>query len=400
MTFTEQNNIICQEQHGFRRHHSCESQLLGLLDDLTDNLEKGKQTDALIMDFSKAFDKVCHSLLVHKLEQYGIIGKVNHWISSFLADRKQAVVVDGVSSSLVPVESGVPQGSVLGPCLFLFYINDLPADLTSTARLFADDTLCHKTITSPADQQALQNDLDLLVAWEQKWLMQFHPEKCQTLRFTRSRNPSANQYQFHGHTLSITHEAKYLGVTITEDIKWEPHINNIVNKANKTLGFLRRNLRVKSQQIKQQAYLSLVRPSLEFASPVWDPFTAKDINKLESVQRRAARWVVNRHRQTSSVDTMLTHLHWPTLQARRRKARLTAFYKYHTGQLNICSNRRPTKSPPVKSTRNSHSEAYLRPSCRTQYRQFSFFPRTIAEWNDLPSAAVLSTATEVFKSQI
>ena len=144
MTYAETHKIIKEEQHGFRKRRSCESQLLGLVDELTESLATGKQSDILVMDFAKAFDKVCHSLLLHKLSHYGITGSVNNWIRGFLNDRKQAVMVEGATSGFVPVESGVPQGSVLGPCLFLLYINDLPENLTSTTRLFADDTACHR----------------------------------------------------------------------------------------------------------------------------------------------------------------------------------------------------------------------------------------------------------------
>ena len=146
MNFVE-NNIFCREQHGFRRHRSCTSQLLGQVDDITYSRDKGKQVDMLVMDFAKGFDKVSHSLLIHKLHHYGITGDINNWIKNFLSDRKQAVVVDGALSSFVSVESGVPQGSVLGPSLFLLYINDLPNGLTSTTRLFADDTACHREIS-------------------------------------------------------------------------------------------------------------------------------------------------------------------------------------------------------------------------------------------------------------
>ena len=205
MNFAENNNILCREQHGFRRHRSCTSQLLGLVDDISYSRDKGKQVDMLVMDFAKAFDKVSHSLLMHKLQHYGITGAINKWIKNFLSDRKQAVVVDGATSSFVPVESGVPQGSVLGPSLFLLYINDLPKGLTSTTRLFADDTACHREIDRATDQCKMQKDLDGLADWEQKWLMSFHPDKCKVLHFGRRwqgnyhlrdhRRPSTDSHQ-------------------------------------------------------------------------------------------------------------------------------------------------------------------------------------------------------------
>lgn len=149
-----------------------------------------QQTDILIMDFAKAFDKVNHSLLLHKLHHHGIRGETKTWISNFLNDRTQTVVVEGFSSDPVPVRSGVPQGSVLGPCLFLVYINDLPANLTSSVRLFADDTAMSRMVASPQDQAQLQHDLCRLAHWEKSWDMEFHPGKCTTLAITRKHSTS------------------------------------------------------------------------------------------------------------------------------------------------------------------------------------------------------------------
>ena len=133
------------------------------------------------MDFSKAFDKVSHILLLHKLEHYGIRGNINRWIVSFLYNRTHAVVVDGENSIHIDVESGVPQGSVLGPSLFLLYINDMPVGIKSTVRLFADDTIAYLTISSYKDSNDLQNNLEKLALWETKWKMSFHPDKCNVL---------------------------------------------------------------------------------------------------------------------------------------------------------------------------------------------------------------------------
>ena len=169
MAHADKNNILYPLQHGFRAERSCESQLLSFTDDVSKNLQQGRQTDVLVMDFSKAFDKVDHDLLCLKLSRYGTRGDINRWISSFLTGRKQCVVVEGEQSKFVPVESGVPQGSVLGPCLFLFYINDIPDGLNSTCRLFADDTIVYLTVKSDSDADKLQNDLNKLADWEQKW---------------------------------------------------------------------------------------------------------------------------------------------------------------------------------------------------------------------------------------
>ena len=167
MSHGENNNFLYTLQHGFRRGRSCETQRIEFIDDLSKNLENNQQTDVLVMDFSKAFDKVCHSLLVHKLHHYGIQGNFNRWINNWLANRKHSVVVEGENSEFASVDSGVPQGSVLGPSLFLYYIDDLPAKLHSTVRLFADDTISYLVIESPEDATLLQEDLVTLSEWEE-----------------------------------------------------------------------------------------------------------------------------------------------------------------------------------------------------------------------------------------
>lgn len=180
------------------------------------------------------------------------------------------------------MESGVPQGSVLGPTLFLYYINYLPKDLSSTVRLFADDTLCHKITESACDHDVLQRDLDRMSSGRKKWLISFSPEKCQALHFTTKMNPLRAPYHPHGHILETTEETNYLGVTIPNDLKWDTHVSKISKKASKTLGFLRRNLKLGFISTKELAYKAIVRPILENVSPVWGPHTANhNIGQIE-----------------------------------------------------------------------------------------------------------------------
>jgi hypothetical protein len=187
MNHADKNSILYPLQHGFRSKRSCETQLIEIINEVTTNMSAGKQTDVLVMDFSKAFDKVSHCLLVHKLDHYGIRGKTNTWIHNCLSERSQAVVVDGEKSSYIDVDSGVPQGSVLGPSLFLFYINDMLRCLKSTVRLFADDTIAYLAVTSEADAVNLhvQSNLNKLGIWEKKWKMEFHPDKCNVLTISK-----------------------------------------------------------------------------------------------------------------------------------------------------------------------------------------------------------------------
>ena len=393
----KKNKILNSQQHGFRKKHSCETQLLELSEHVTANLEAGHETDILILDFAKAFDKVNHSLLIHKLEHYGVGGQVNSWIQNFLSGRKQAVVVDGSKSNFTAVRSGVPQGSVLGPCLFLVYINDLPNYVDSNSRLFADDAAVDRAIVTPRDPETLQNDLHSLTDWESQWDAEFHTVKCNLMTVSRRLIKEDRVYKMHGHELQKVEEAKYLGVIHQQDGSWSRHIEETVKKANQTLGFLRRNLKIGSKRTKNLAYKTLVRPILEYASTVWDPHLQKEIADIEKVQRRAARFVMNRHRNTSSVGEMLEILQWPTLQERRQNSRLTMLTKILDDKVTVkCKDLKPAFQ---RARRGSvcHSKQLEEIYCRTDYRSMSFFPRTIRDWNRLPSEAVAATSLDFLR---
>ena len=286
-----QNDILYDLQHGFRERRSCETQLLQLIDDLARNMTEGKQTDLILLDFSKAFNKVNHLKLLYKLQVHGVQGRTLGWIESFLLGRSQTVVLNGESSDELAVLSGVPQGSVLGPILFLLYINDLSENLQSQVRLFADGTAVYLAVQGPDDSEKLQNDLNLLQEWEEKWDMEFNPSKCQVLHITRSRRPIRYNYTMHGQTLGSVEKARYLGVDIYSDLSFSHHIDRITTNAQKNLGFLKRNIKTTHSGIREAAYKTIVRPQLEYASTTWSPHIKKDIHKVEIVQRKSIRWI-------------------------------------------------------------------------------------------------------------
>ena len=277
----DNHNILNKFQHGFRKHHSCETQLLETLDDLSNGIDQKQQIDCLILDFSKAFDVVAHRRLLYKLGWYGIRGQTLNWINGWLTKRTQTVVVDGYSSSDATVDSGVPQGTVLGPLLFILYINDIVNNISSTIRLFADDCLLYRLIDMERDAVALQNDLDTLTGWSYEWQMKFNPSKCSLLRLTTKRKGIINgKYSMSRVELQQVDHHPYLGVELTSKLDWGPHISNITNKARRSLNFLQRNLYKCPENIKQQAYTSLVRPILEYSCTAWDPYYQKHVLAL------------------------------------------------------------------------------------------------------------------------
>ena len=398
LTHLENNNILYDLQHGFRNKRSTETQLIAFTQDVLRNLGQGKQTDVIIMDFAKAFDKVSHWRLAIKLNNYGISGSVNKWIGNFLNNRTQRVVCNGETSDWAPVLSGVPQGSVIGPILFLIYINDLPDEVKATVRLFADDTIMYMTMTCEFDSKQLQEDLNKLAAWEEKWKMKFHPNKCSVLRITRKKAPAIHNYQLHGHTLQPETNSKYLGLIINEKLSWNNHIDSVCKKGNSSLAFLRRNLQISQQHIKANAYTTLVRPQLEYGAAIWDPYTKLKQTQLEMVQRRAARYVHNDYSRHSSPTHMLQQLGWRSLLQRRADIRLIFFYKSLHGLIAVDLQQQLTPQP--RASRHNHPMSFI-PLCETkQYIQQSFLPRTILQWNRLPQTIALSTSLDTFKQGV
>ena len=390
------HNILCSDQHGFRKDHSCDSQLLTTIEEFSRHLDVGAQIDTILLDFSKAFDKVPHQRLFLKLAYYGIRGPILEWIKDFLTNRTQQVVLNNINSCSINVLSGVPQGSVLGPLLFLLYINDLPFIVSSHVKLYADDTLIYRIINSAEDITILQKDLNTLSEWANKWLMSFNPSKCVHLTITRKTNPLKSSYSICGSVIQQSNSAKYLGVTITSNLSWSEHINNITNKANSIRAFLQRNLNQCHQLVKSTCYITYVRPILEYASTVWSPHQVGDINRLEMVQRRAARFVCNNFNRTASVTAMLNHLNWPTLECRRNQAKLHMFYKIINNIISIPYDHLTQSS----TTTRGHSMRYMQLAARTNTYLYSFFPSTIRLWNSLSNEIVFSRDFDCFKSSL
>lgn len=399
MKHLESNKILYDLQHGFRHSRSCETQLLSFIQELQSTNNSNAQTDLIIMDFAKAFDKVPHRHLLYKLNHFGITGNTLNWISAFLSDRTQTVVLDGRSSNTVPVTSGVPQGTVLGPVLFLVYINDLPDYLThSKLRLFADDSILYMPVKCQSDCLKLQADLDAASKWEEDWLMAFHPDKCTVLSVTTKRQPIQHNYILHGHTLESVTSAKYLGITLQSNLKWDKHIDDITTKANRTLGFLKRNLKTSNQHTKSQAYQALVRPKLEYSCSVWDPHTSESTSKIEMVQRRSARYACNRYHNISSVSNMLNTLNWPQLAQRRLRTRLVMMYKITHQLVAIPSN--AVLIPSDSRTRKHHTLTFRHIYTSKDSYRFSFFPYTITQWNLLPDTVVHAPTVHIFREQL
>ena len=287
-----ENNLFSNAQHGFIKGKSCVTQLLEFMEEITQAIDNGDEVDIIYLDFCKAFDKVPHRRLLQKLYAYGIRGKVHSWVQEFLTDRKQRVIVNGSQSTWKNVTSGIPQGSVLGPVLFLVFINDFPDIINVLIKLFADDAKLYSIVTSDNDNR-VQFSLNRAVDWANVWRMIFNIIKCHHLHI--GKNITGTRYTMVSENEEIELEKvkneKDLGVIIDQNLTFRDHITSKVNIANRNLGIIFRTFTYIDEGMFLNLYKSLIRPHVEYATPIWSPLYKKDKIIIENVQRRATKLV-------------------------------------------------------------------------------------------------------------
>jgi len=363
-------------QFGFIQNHSTVQQLLSLLSDIYTSRH---QLDIIYLDITKAFDSVPHPQLLYKLSTFNIGGELWAWFLAYLTNRNQFVSINGCNSYLLPVESGVPQGSILGPLLFIIYMNDIPCVVAhSKVLLFADDTKCFRHIKELTDMHLLQYDLDCLTSWSTTSLLSFHPSKNIHLSF---KSKYTTSYYINGNTINSSHSHKDLGVWISDNLTWDIHHDYILKKAYKTLGLVRRTFSYTiNPSVTVKLYISLIRSQLMYCAPVWRPHLLKDISKIEQLQRRATKHIL--HDFISDYKTRLMHLNLFPLM-----------YIFEISDIMFFINclKNPTPSFDVNSyvsfsqstTRSNSVKLHHNISFTNRERHF-YFNRICRLWNSLP----------------
>jgi ribonuclease P/MRP protein subunit RPP40 len=285
--YLEENNLMNDNQHGFRIFRSCLSQLLDHYDLLLEIIQSKKNADVVYLDFCKAFDVVDHHILLRKLKSLGITGKVGKWIYQFLTGRTQYVTVNGKPSNTAPVVSGVPQGSVLGPILFLMMISDIDKDIIeSITRTFADDTKVIQQICSSEDSKLLQNSLDRIYDWAVRNNMTFNDTKFNLMRYGSNLDNKNNSYKDPaGVNIKVEHNVKDLGVLMSDDLTFTDHITKVSTTCRKLVYWILRTFHTRSQEPLLKLYKALIVPRLDYCSQLWSPYRQAEWKALESVQR-------------------------------------------------------------------------------------------------------------------
>ena len=344
----------------------------------------------------KAFDKVSHERLLFKLEHYfGIKGSVLSWLADFLSGRKQRVRVNGSLSSWSPVTSGVPQGSVLRPVLFIAFINDLPSHIAKHCKLFADDSKLYGTVANTAELEELQHDIDKCYEWSQKWQMEFHPKKCKVLHFGNKNEE--HPYTIGGQSITPANNEKDLGITLSDTLGWSVHINNCAMKANRMVGIIKKTFSYMDKDMFLALYKALIRPRLEYSPEVWNPHQVKDISALEKVQRRATK-LVPEYRDLS-YEERLEKLKLFPLTKRRLRGDMITTYKIINGLLDVDKVVRVSPNISGKMSTRSHNQQLISDVPRTNMRRHFFTNRIILPWNSLSTATISSDSVNTFKAR-
>ena len=389
--FDHVEKSVSAHQHGFVGGRSCLSNLLETVEVILDLLAEGAPVDILYFDFQKAFDTVPHWRLLTKLEGYGITGDTLEIIRDFLSGRTMKVCVGSESSDNKRVASGVPQGSVLGPLLFVLFVNDLPDNIKSHVKLFADDL---KLVSNVSNYDDVVKDLALLEEWENIWLLRFNADKCKILHIDKNDNPN-REYVLDGTVLKSIESECDLGLHTTSQFNWNVNIKNAIAKANRMISWVARNMISRDRDVMLLVYKSLIRPHIEYCVQIWSPMPRHGnwatILELEKVQRKFTRLVEGIG--LLPYGERLAKLGLTTLAERRIRGDLIETYKITSGSVNYCSTLfRKSRSGLNLLRRDTSRSDKLRSDYLSE--------RVIDYWNKLPAYVKLSENVNTFKGNL
>ena len=399
-SFFIENDLISSNQSGFKQGDSCINQLLSITYEIYQSLDQGYEVRGVFLDISKAFDKVWHKGLLYKLEQNGIEGLLLHILKDFLKSR---VVLNGQHSPWSDVLAGVPQGSILGPLLFLIYINDLSDGLNCNPKLFADDTSLFSTVYNINEAtNTLNNDLNKITEWAHQWKMSFNPDiskQAHQVVFSRKRSlVSHPSLTFNNIPVAQTSSERHLGMHLDKKLNFEEHLNKVETKVNKSDGIIRKLQNVLPRSALLTVYKSFIRPLLDYGDIIYDKaFNESFHEKLESLQYNAALAITGAIKGSSTVK-LYEELGLESLKSRRWYRKMSLFYKvFKNGSPRYPFNTIPNNT---EQRQTRHSDNIPTFSARNDYFKNSFFPSAITEWNKSDCLVKNADSFHVFKKHI
>ena len=400
--FFQEHHIITSLQSGFVPGDSTVNQLVDIYNTFCKAVDEGKEVRAIFCDINKAFDRVWHKGFLIKLQTAGITGNLLSWFTDYLNDRQQRVVLPAGSSSWTPINAGAPQGSILGPLLFLLYINDIVENINSSIRLFADDTSLYIIVDDPIQAaEQLNSDLEKVNRWAKQWLVTFNPGKSEYILFSRKVNkPHHPPVLMDQKQINEVTSYKHLGIIFSSDCTWHEHLEQIKTKAWAQINVMRKLKFKLDRKSLKTIYFSFIRPLIEYADVVWNNCTQYEVNELEKIQNEAAR-IVTGATKLVSINSLLTETGWETLATRRKQHKLTLFYKM---QNDLSPEYLASLVPPTVGSTSSYplrksNDFYILHTYSQLYYN-SFLPSLVREWNELPEQTRDSASLNIFKTRI
>ena len=393
----ENNITLTNNQFGFREGRSCVTNLISFYSRVIDIVqERDGWVDCVYLDLKKAFDKVPHKRLIWKLKHVGgVRGSTLEWMTDFLTGRKMRTVIRNTKSSWMEVTSGVPQGSVLAPIMFVIYINDMTEGVTSYMNMFADDAKILRRVRNEEDCVALNQDLERVSEWSRKWEMAFNTKKCSVLEFGKSNRRVSGNYLLNNERIMKRTEEKDLGVTVADNLSFGKHINKITGETYNLVKNIRTAFTYIDEEMVKKLITSMIRPRLEYAALVWSPNLKKEIRKVERIQRAATK--LPETLRDCTYEERLEKLGLITLEKRRERGDLIALYRIQEGLEKI--DREDLVVRDGMETRGN-SKKLKRSVCRRNIKKYSFPYRSIPAWNGLDEETVCAKTIHEFKANL
>lgn len=398
-------DILAVNQSGFRNLHSTVTALIEATDKWSLELDQGRFNGIVFIDLQKAFDTIDHTILIAKLNNYGIDNKSLKWFSSYLSQRSQQCSINGALSSPCEVSLGIPQGSNLGPLLFLIYINDLPNCLSeATPRMFADDTSISVASDSISELELILNkELEKIHGWLTANRLSLNVAKTEFMVMASRQKLTAHgdlsiNLQINNQNIKNVEKAKTLGITIDKNLNWSAHVKELTSKISSAINVLKRSRPYLTTQSAIQVYNALILPHFDYCSQVWDGLGVTLTNRLQKLQNRAARAITRSNYDIRSKD-ILKDLNWSTLNIRRKKQKAILMYKTMNGLTPRYLQEMFTKNENIYNLRNNEQALKL-PKPKTDYMRRSFVYTGAKLWNELPLNIKESTTIHSFKKAI